>query len=194
MVMNDSQENIATHYQVLNLSWSFEVNTDLSAQHLKAAYRRALFQHHPDKTGAQSGSRHELEIGKKSGKKATYTIDQITEAYATLSVPKLRSEYDRVLKLRTEPNKGTGQGYDQIFRSGLEIVDLDDLNYDETEEVWFKSCRCGDERGFQIREADLEEASDIGELHVGCRGCSLWLKVLFGVAEEKVEDCVTDSG
>jgi hypothetical protein len=68
------------------------------------------------------------------------------------------------------------------------------MNYDEMGETWFKSCRCGDERGFQVREADLEEASDIGELHIGCRGCSLWLKVLFGVVEEKAEGRVTDSG
>jgi diphthamide biosynthesis protein 4 len=194
MVTNDSLEDIATHYQVLDLPWNFGVDSDLSAQHLKAAYRRALFQHHPDKTGAQSESKHDLEVGKSPGNKATYTIDQITEAYATLSIPKLRSEYNRVLKLRARPPKDTGQGDDQIFRTGLEIVDLGDLSYDEMGEVWFKSCRCGDERGFQIREADLEEASDIGELHVGCRGCSLWLKVLFGVVEEKAEDQVTDDG
>jgi len=194
MVTNDSLEDIATHYQVLDLPWNFGVDSDLSAQHLKVAYRRALFQHHPDKTGAQSDSKHDLEVGRNSCNKAAYTIDQISEAYATLSVPKLRSEYDRVLKLRARPVKGTEQGDDQTFRSGLEIVDLDDLNYDDIGEIWFKSCRCGDERGFQIRNADLEEASDIGELHVGCRGCSLWLKVLFGVVEEKAEDYVTDSG
>jgi diphthamide biosynthesis protein 4 len=194
MVTNDSLEDIATHYQVLDLPWNFGSDSDLSAQHLKAAYRRALFQHHPDKTGAQSNSKHDLAAGQKSGNKAIYTIDQITEAYTTLSIPKLRSDYDRVLKLRARPTKGTGQGDDQIFRSGLEIVDLDDLNYDDMGDVWFKSCRCGDERGFQIQEADLEEASDVGELHVGCRGCSLWLKVLFGVVEEKVEAHGTDSG
>lgn len=194
MVANDALEDIATHYQVLDLPWNFGVDSDLSTQHVKAAYRRALFQHHPDKTGALSDSKHDLDVGKSSDNKATYTIDQITEAYATLSIPKLRAEYDRVLKLRARPTKGTGQGDDEIFRSGLEIVDLDDLGYDEMGKVWFKSCRCGDERGFQIREADLEEASDTGELHVGCRGCSLWLKTLFGVVEEKAEDRVTDSG
>jgi diphthamide biosynthesis protein 4 len=192
-VTNDSLEDIVTHYQVLDLPWNFGVDSDLSAQHLKAAYRRALFQHHPDKIGAQSDLKHGLETAQKPSKKATYTIDQITEAYATLSIPKFRSEYDRVLKLRARPTKDIGQVDDQTFRSGLEIVDLDDLNYDEMGEVWLKSCRCGDERGFQIREVDLEEAADLGELHAGCRGCSLWLKVLFGVIEEKAEDHATDS-
>ena len=81
----------------------------------------------------------------------------------------------------------TEQG-DDMFRSGLEVVDLDDLSHDERGEVWFKSCRCGEGRGFQFSEADLEEASEIGELHVGCRGCSLWLKVLFGFVEGEAED------
>jgi hypothetical protein len=34
-------------------------------------------------------------------------------------------------------------------------------------------------------ESDLEEATEDGEISVGCRGCSLWLKVLFGVMEEE---------
>jgi diphthamide biosynthesis protein 4 len=193
-LMNGSLEDMPTHYQVLALPWNFGTDSDLSAQHLKAAYRRALFRHHPDKTGARSDTDQDSEVSKRSIRKAIYTIDQITEAYATLSIPKLRSEYDRVLKLRARPTKGTGQGDDQTFHSGLEILDLDDLNYDEIGEVWFKSCRCGDERGFQLRKADLEEASDIGELHVGCRGCSLWLKVLFGVVEEDAKDHDTDCG
>ncbi len=184
MVTNGSLEDTPTHYQVLDLPWNVGAGLDLSAQHLKAAYRRALFRHHPDKNEAQSDSKHDLEVRKKSGKEVIYTIDQVTEAYATLSVQKLRSEYDRVLKLQTPPPKRSGQSDDQKFRSGLEVLDLDDLDYDETGRIWFKSCRCGDERGFQIRETDLEEASDVGELHVGCRGCSLWLKVLFGIAEE----------
>jgi diphthamide biosynthesis protein 4 len=71
-------------------------------------------------------------------------------------------------------------------------VDLDDLVYDEAEVTWHRSCRCGDDRGFLIRETDLEEASDIGELHVGCKGCSLWLRVLFGVVEEDAMEHISE--
>jgi len=42
-----------------------------------------------------------------------------------------------------------------------------------------------------IRETDLEEAADDGELNVGCNGCSLWLKVLFGIIEEDIEPADT---
>jgi diphthamide biosynthesis protein 4 len=186
MVTNDSLDDTATHYQVLDLPLNIGAGSDISAQHLKAAYRRALFQHHPDKIGVQPDFKHDLAAQKSFERKSIYTVDQITEAYATLSTPKLRFEYDRHLRLQARPLKATRE--DQRFHSGLEVVDLDDLSYDETEEVWLKSCRCGDEQGFQIREADLKEASDIGELHVGCKGCSLWLKVLFGVVEEELED------
>lgn len=194
MFMNSPSQDLPNHYQVLDLPWTLGTDSELSAQHLKAAYRRALFRHHPDKTRMQSDAVHDQENCKSTKGESTYTIDQISEAYAILSVPKLRSEYDRVLKLLARPTNGTGQEGNDAFRSGLESVDLDDLGYDEAAEVWFKSCRCGDKQGFQIREADLEEASDLGELHVGCRGCSLWLRVLFGVAEESFEDRVTDHG
>lgn len=99
-----------------------------------------------------------------------------------LSVPKKRAQYDIELKLQSSA-EDQGQGK-QTFKTGIEIADLDDLGYDEAENVWYKGCRCGDERGFLIREADLEEVADEGELGVGCRGCSLWLKVLFGVADD----------
>jgi diphthamide biosynthesis protein 4 len=191
MVTNASLEDTSTHYQVLNLPSYIKAGSDLSAQQLKAAYRRALLQHHPDKLGTQSDSKHGLTVNKSFDNKSVYTVDQIFEAYATLSVPKSRSEYDRALELRAQLLNATGD--DRTFRSGLEVIDLDDLTYDEAEQVWFKGCRCGDEHGFQVREADLEEASEIGELHVGCRGCSLWLMVLFGIVEEKPEERVTDS-
>jgi diphthamide biosynthesis protein 4 len=164
MLINSSPEDTPNHYQVLDLPWSLDAGSELSAQHLKAAYRRALFRHHPDKIRAQSDFVHDPEDRKNTKGESTYTVDQISEAYATLSVPKLR----------------------------LETIDLDDLGYDEEGEIWFKSCRCGDGRGFQIRGADLEDTSDLGELHVGCRGCSLWLRVLFGVAEESVKARVAD--
>jgi diphthamide biosynthesis protein 4 len=37
----------------------------------------------------------------------------------------------------------------------------------------------------EVREEDLEDAGEEGEVVVGCRGCSLWLRVLFGVVEEE---------
>jgi len=171
----------STHYEILGLSTSSGPGRALTAQQLKAAYRRALLQHHPDKSQVKSEAQRPGSA-QKSAK--SYTVDQISQAYAILSVTQLRSEYDRILKLKSSPVTSGGQKEDQAFRTGFETLDLDDLSFDEEAGVWFRGCRCGDNRGFLVREEDLEEASEDGELHVGCRGCSLWLRLLFGVVEE----------
>jgi len=99
-------------------------------------------------------------------------------------------KYDTELKL-PQNSAINGENERQSFQTGIEIVDLDDLHLDEEKGIWYRGCRCGDDRGFLIREEDLEEAADEGEVSVGCRGCSLWLKVLFGVVEEGTQK---DSG
>jgi curved DNA-binding protein CbpA len=115
-----------------------------------------------------------------------YTIDEITTAYKTLSDPALRAEYDRTLRLdrlKVAEREKTGD----VFHTGLEIVDLEDLACEEDGEsgaCWYRGCRCGDERGFLVTEDDLEREVDHGEVVVGCRGCSLWLKVLFAVEDD----------
>lgn len=158
-----------THYEVLSLPQS----KALTPQLVKTAYRRALLQHHPDKSRSGSVT------------SSNYSVDQITTAYQVLSVPKLRAEYDRELAVSVKSSAQSKDGGTGIFRTGVEVVDLDDLGYDEEGECWFRGCRCGDERGYLIKEGDLEEASGEGEVYAGCAGCSLWLKVLFGVVEEK---------
>ncbi|TVY83446.1 Secondary metabolism regulator laeA [Lachnellula suecica] len=150
--------------------------SNIPAQTLRSAYRRALLQNHPDKS--QLSSQPTLSL---------FSIDQISEAFSILSDAGSRAKYDKELKLQNNgANAAEGKGR-QEFRTGVETVDLDDLEFDEAQEEWYRSCRCGDGRGFLIREADLEEAADDGELSVGCKGCSLWLKVLFGVIEEDVK-------
>ena len=127
--------------------------------------------------------------GKEKGE--VFSIDQIVEALAVLSDGKMRAEYDWELKLKNgggDFGGGNGNGR-RGFKTGVEMVDLDDL---ETEmgadggQVWWRACRCGDEKGFVVSERDLEEAAGEGdaEVGVGCRGCSLWLKVGFGVLED----------
>ena len=161
-----------THYDVLSLP----VGKPLTPQLVKAAYRRALLQHHPDKS---------TPVPKLT---STYTIDQITTAYSVLLSPKQKADYDRELALSASSRQAAGDKDGEIFRTGVEVVDLDDLEYEEDaktgEMTWFRGCRCGDDRGYIIKEEDLEDASSEGELYAGCLGCSLWLKVLFGVVEE----------
>ncbi|KAI5203159.1 DnaJ-domain-containing protein [Aureobasidium subglaciale] len=156
---------MANHYEALGLGHR-QFDGNLTTQDIKQAYRKALLEHHPDK--AQAGG-------------ASQSVDSITVAYKTLSESEAKVDYDRDLRLQLTRNK---RG-EKIFHTGLDIVDLDDLDYDEKTGEWWKGCRCGQDRGFVITEDELENESRYGELITGCKGCSLWLKVLFGIEEDE---------
>ncbi|KAF4968153.1 hypothetical protein FSARC_4429 [Fusarium sarcochroum] len=160
-----------THYQVLNLT-----PTLLDTQHdsmplIKRAYHRALLRNHPDKVASLDPTSH-------------FTVDQITTALNVLSSPSSRASYDAALRV----TRLAGTGQDGAFQTGVENVDLDDLAFDEAEECWYRSCRCGNEKSYVFHEADLEEVSDEGELVVGCLDCSLWLRVHFAVMDEDADN------
>jgi curved DNA-binding protein CbpA len=168
-----------THYEVLDVSPSLLGSSqDQEPQLLKRAYHRALLRHHPDKAAAE-GARRAGETYQKPPASALYTVDQITTAYMTLSDPKARREYDIALRQSSADTQAPGQE-DESFRTGFEIVDLDDLEFDEAAERWYMSCRCGNERGFQFGEEVLDERER--EVFVGCQDCSLWIKVQYEVA------------
>jgi diphthamide biosynthesis protein 4 len=166
-----------THYEILDLPDGIRRATAIPAQTVRTAYRRALLRNHPDKSSAKNLS--------TTSAYSSYSIDQITQAYTILSEPRSRAAYDKELKLRGHINDNYGVESQEKFHTGVESVDLDDLDVDEERGIWYRRCRCGDDRGFFIAEHDLEEAAGDGELEVGCRGCSLWLKVLFGVMDNK---------
>jgi diphthamide biosynthesis protein 4 len=161
---NQSMADMPNHYQLLGLE-SKQTDFTLSAGEVKQAYRRALLQHHPDKTATNA---------KASG----VTVDDIALAYKTLADAGLRGEYDAWLQSLV--NNGDSST-PRPRHTGLETIDLDDLDYDATAEIWSRGCRCGDAKGFTLSERGLEEQADEGEIIVGCKGCSLWLRVLFGV-------------
>lgn len=174
---------LLTHYEILELPITLQNESSIPLQMLRAAYRRALLRHHPDKSSSNT------TLNRLPGMKATFTVDQITHAFRTLSDPQTRAAYNAFLALnRSTATSGIGGAESkEEWKTGIEIIDLDDLNMDgdETkEQTWYRSCRCGEERGFVITEGDLEDAAQDGEVTVGCRGCSLWLRVLFGVVEE----------
>lgn len=173
-------DNNADFYQILNVPFT-STSTGLSKQTIKLAYHKALLRHHPDKASAiQAG----LRAPSNETGDSRFTIDEITTAYKTLSDPILRAEYDRVLRL--DRAKVAEREKTDVFHTGLEVVDLEDLECDESAEelVWFRGCRCGDDRGFAVTEEELEREVEHGEIIVGCRGCSLWLKVLFAVEDD----------
>ncbi|KXJ95746.1 hypothetical protein Micbo1qcDRAFT_192677 [Microdochium bolleyi] len=193
-----------TLYEILSLTPKHLEGQAASAQSkvVKKAYHRALLQHHPDKTAANSSSSgndgEATAASSKSKSKAsapkgvTYTVDQIQEAYTTLSDTKKRAEYNRSLA-STSSSSSSGSRQQQFthtatfsatqsFQTGLEIVDLDDVDFDERKGLYFRACRCGNPRGYRFKESNLEENEDEGVLMVECLDCSLWLKVLFTAA------------
>lgn len=156
------------HYDVLNLPTSLGAANDLSEKTIKSAYRCALLEHHPDKSGVSQSS------------KSKHSVDQITIAYKTLIDPGRRLEYDKLRALK-QPRPSI---HAEAAHSGLEIVDLDELFYDEAQGIWYRSCRCGKDRSFLITDEELEKNAEHGEIIAGCSGCSIWLRVTFAVADD----------
>ncbi len=170
-----------THYDVLQLprhaDWSH-----LSKDEVKAAYRRALLMHHPDKAPHATLS-HAGSSSLPYQPSPTYSIDDIAIAYEVLVDPERRVAYDKTLKQDDVADGGAGDDGEQGTHPGVEVLDLEDLDFDESMGIWSKSCRCGYERGYILTESDLERESQNGEIYIGCRGCSLFIKVLFALEE-----------
>ncbi|RHZ57694.1 diphthamide biosynthesis protein 4 [Aspergillus thermomutatus] len=196
--MTRSQTPRHDYYEILNLPLT-STPTALSKQQLKVAYHKALLKHHPDKATSIAAapapaSTHDTKIPQRpspdrnADASPTFTIDEITAAYRTLSDPALRAEYDRVLRLERATTAKGEKSAVTAFHTGLEVVDLEDLVCEETGDgegllCWYRGCRCGDERGFMVTELDLEKEAEHGEVVIGCRGCSLWMKILFAMEE-----------
>ncbi|PHH68764.1 hypothetical protein CDD80_7268 [Ophiocordyceps camponoti-rufipedis] len=166
----DATTKTATHYEVLGLSPSMlDAVAQDPSQLIKQAYRRTLLRNHPDKTASASSPREPI-----------YTVDQISHAFAVLASPTRRAEYDASLRLAL-PAPGPGP---TRFQTGVEMVDLDDLAFDDDRGRWYRPCRCGNDRGYSFDEADLADAADDGLLMVGCLDCSLWLSVHFAAVDD----------
>ncbi|QDS67525.1 hypothetical protein FKW77_002311 [Venturia effusa] len=174
---------LPTHYALLNLPHPTATTAPPTQQALKTAYRLALLAHHPDKSSAAT-----IPPTKKPD---IPTIDAIKMAYNVLSDATLRAEYDRTLLLSSVTRTVSQAGYKGGY-TGSETLDLDDLVFDEGKDVWYLGCRCGEKRGYIVAERDLEREECAGgrEIVVGCGGCSLWIRVGFGVVEQadKEED------
>ncbi len=171
------------HYEVLGLP-NPTSSSHIAFEDIKQAYRRALLQHHPDKLDKKQPPGINL-----STRTAQYTIDEISLAYNILSDPKARAEHDRDVRLQLHSARKNGAN--PTPRTGLDTINLDDLQYDEVKNIWYLGCRCGDEKGFMVTEEELEEEKEHGEVVTGCHGCSLWMKITFQLAGEDVTE---DSG
>jgi diphthamide biosynthesis protein 4 len=206
-----------TLFEVLSLTPNSLEGQDTTTQTktVKQAYRRALLKHHPDKNQQAKAQNAPADPQDASSSKSSqkeeshFTVDQITHAYTVLSDNRQRREYSRSLRTHTrtthtssstnttsassraksDNGKETAQEtYTANFQTGVETVDLDDLDWDAKRQVYHRSCRCGSTRGYCFRELDLEEVGEEGELMVQCVGCSLWLRVLFTEAAGSDEE------
>lgn len=167
-----------THYEVLQIS----EEADLTSEYVKHAYRRALLVHHPDKVQQPNAPVDGGLVQTDTGKP---TIDQIVQAYSVLSDPSQRKSYDTAL------NTASGRS---AAHHGIDSFDLDDFAYSEKDghSIWQRDCRCDSEEGYIVTEQDLEQADreqntqagSVKELLVGCRGCSLFIRVSFAVSGE----------
>ncbi|KAF1987801.1 hypothetical protein K402DRAFT_420146 [Aulographum hederae CBS 113979] len=171
-------------YALLSLPSPSPARPALTADQIKQAYRRALLTHHPDKSPSPSVS----NTAKLPAK--TPTIDEISHAYHTLSTPSLRQQHDRQLLLSlsdSDPNLALQQ---HKSPNAPETLDLDDLAFDGSSSTWYRACRCGMDRAYSVDEEQLEAAAEAGEREVllECGGCSLWVRVGFGVAEDGEEE------
>jgi diphthamide biosynthesis protein 4 len=155
-------------YEVLGLVYT--PSSPPTPSDIKAAYHRSLLIHHPDKSSTPTSSKP--------------TIDAIISAYATLSDTSSRQLYDRTL-LTTNPSLHKSSPANGL--TGEERIDLDDMTYDDSSASYIRACRCGDARGHEVREEDLEaEAArgGAGEVLVQCAGCTLWLRVEFCMVDD----------
>lgn len=161
-------QNVPSHYEVLALPSPHSQAPASSQVDIKFAYHRALLNHHPDKMHPTTSH-------------VRYTIDEITIAYRILSDITTRGSYDQSLLTSARKTKKL----DEDGAPASDAVDLDELTYDDNGHIWYRGCRCGQKRGFQVTEDELERATDEGEREVvtGCGGCSLWIRVLFGVVD-----------
>lgn len=105
-------EEAARKETPLNMYIILGVDPSASASEIKKAYRKAALKYHPDKAG-QSLARNEnpedgiwKEIAEEVRKDADRLFKMIGEAYAVLSDPSKRSQYDLEEEMRKTPNRG----------------------------------------------------------------------------------------
>lgn len=168
------------YYTILGLpSPPHKDGTAISSDDLRTAYRRTLLLHHPDKNNVRSSNQVERN---RIAPADRFTVDQIVQAYETLSDPALRKTYNERLGQSLKDAAVSRQVNAKKFASSTsESYDLEELDYVEDRQLWIRSCRCGD--SYTVTETQLEEAAADGEIIVGCHGCSLNIRVTFQAVE-----------
>lgn len=90
-------------YQILN------VPTNAKPEEISKAYRKLVLKYHPDRIKEP-----------KEKQAAEETLKEITEAYNTLSNPKLKMEYDKTLSQPKPAEKSPQEKAKEYFAQGME--------------------------------------------------------------------------
>lgn len=182
------------HYEVLGLPAPSIATkaTPPSQQDIKAAYRRALLVHHPDKAPASpqrgGGRQKSTKPPDPTSAPPRFTVDAIREAYQTLSTPSLRRECDRRLQSQARTSGTAGMRPSQTTE--LDVLDLGDMNFNTKTTEYTSACRCGNRKGFCISEEELTEV-DGTEVLLECPDCSHHVRVCFEIEEEDQDEAQT---
>ncbi|KAL1918757.1 uncharacterized protein VTP21DRAFT_2779 [Calcarisporiella thermophila] len=153
---------MSTHYELL------QVPETATAAQIKQQFQKLILKHHPDK---------QTDIHSQSSDWS----QRILEAYDILRRPETRTAYDAELKAKKSKELGIINGE----------IDLDEMMYDETEDLYTYTCRCGGL--YTITEEDMEIGAEI----VQCSSCSLRMRILYEIAPleedkpEEVEDAAS---
>lgn len=144
---------------------------------MKAAYHRALLLHHPDKTRGRfslgATTAPTIDNARTSSERhSSPSVDEIQQAYVTLSDPILRAAYDA--RLASDPFKR-----EKGSQRPAEIVSLEEFSpTTEGSDTLSYPCRCGEM--YCITEEQLD-----ADIHlIGCRGCSEAVWVGYEAIEE----------
>eukprot|EP00947_MAST-08B_sp_MAST-8B-sp1_P001911 g1911.t1 len=145
------------------------VAKDASLDVLKARFREAARQVHPDRSDRGNGS----AAGGVPGDEAFIAVRR---AFEVLSDPAARRKYDAELAAAEMKD---GHVHDTI--------DLDDMTYVEEMDAYEGPCRCGDL--LRVTTSQLELGEDLME----CPSCSLQVQVLYEEEEEESADATEEN-
>ena len=127
-----------------------ECEPTATLEQIKKSYQSLVLRHHPDKNST-SGSEE--------------TFHKIDSAWKVLRDPELRKQYDAEAGQRDYNDV-------PIVNESLRITDL---QFNETEQIYEKSCRCGG--SYSI---DKEQLGDMdSSFYLSCSECSLVIEVLI---------------
>ncbi|KAI8393960.1 uncharacterized protein BYT42DRAFT_552884 [Radiomyces spectabilis] len=132
------------------------ISETADVDYIKQRFQQLILVHHPDKNTDSANDQQ---------------VYRILKAWEVLRNAEKRRQYDLELK--------ASRSRQQISINAE--IDLDDMEYDEENRVYFSPCRCS---GFyEITENDLERGVEI----VGCDLCSLRVRILYDVVEDDGE-------